>query len=130
MHTPEEAVAELEHSVRELGLKVASIPPGVAHPWPAHPEAFPAAQLVDRFGIDSRYDYDPVWQAFVDLGVAVTSHGAVGLRYLDCGRRSPTNYMFKGSGFDSRLAQSINLGGGLVWTYLEMEIASWSTPLI
>ena len=139
MHTPEEAVAELEHSVRELGLKVASIPPGVAHPWPAHPEAFPAAQLVDRFGIDSRYDYDPVWQAFVDLGVAVTSHGAVGLRYLDCGRRSPTNYMFNHIGGHAyqqgELAKSLVLGGvprrfsGLRFGFLEGG-AGWACDLL
>ncbi len=93
MHSPEEALAELAYAVRELGFKVACIPPAVARPWPAFPDAFPTAQWADRFGIDSAYDYDPVWQGFCDLGIPVTSHGGVGLRYLEVGRRSPTSYM-------------------------------------
>jgi hypothetical protein len=115
MHIPAEAIDELEHCARVLGMKVASIPPGVARPWPACPEAFPAASFVDRYGIDSRHDYDPVWRAFVDLGFAVTSHGAVGLRYLDSGRRSPTSYVFNhilGHAYQQgELAKSLVLGG-------------------
>ena len=139
MHTPEEAVAELEHCVRELRFKVASIPPGVARPWPAYPEAFPTAHFVDRFGIDSYHDYDPVWRAFVDLGVAVTSHGAVGLRYLDCGRRSPTNYMFNhimGHAFQqAEFTKSLVLGGvprrfpTLTFGFLEGG-AGWACDLL
>jgi len=139
MHTPAEAVAELEHCVRALGLKAASIPPGVGRPLPAHPEAFPAAQLVDRFGIDSAYDYDPVWRAFVDLGVAVTSHGAVGLRNLECGRRSPSNYVFNHIGAHAfqqgELAKSLVLGGvprrfpRLTFAFLEGG-AGWACDLV
>jgi hypothetical protein len=87
-------VAELTFAVRELGLKAASIPPAVARPLEAFPEAFPAVSRPDWYAIDSAADYDPVWQAFADLGVAVTVHGGVGFRYLPIGRRSPTNYAF------------------------------------
>ena len=115
MHTPEEAIAELEHCVGNLGMKAAMIPAGVARPWPAYPEAFPAASFVDRYGLDSHFDYDPVWETFQRLGVAVTCHGAIGLRYLDSGRRSPTNYMFNHIGGHAyqqcELAKSLIMGG-------------------
>ncbi|MGH7863523.1 MAG: amidohydrolase family protein, partial [Candidatus Binataceae bacterium] len=96
MHTPEEAIAELEFAASS-GLRVAMIPPGVARPIPAlehaHPDAFPYAAYFDCYGLDSFHDYDPVWQRFIELKIAVTSHGGVGLRYLPLGRRSPSNYM-------------------------------------
>jgi predicted TIM-barrel fold metal-dependent hydrolase len=98
MHTPAEAIAELEYARKTLGLKVAMVPPGVARPIPRlereAPAAFPYAAYFDSYGLDSAHDYDPVWRKFIELGVAVTSHGAVGLRYLPLGRRSPSNYMF------------------------------------
>lgn len=94
MHSPDEAIAELDHCIGELGFKVAMIPAAVARPLDAFPDAFPAACRFDRFGIDSDHDYDPLWQRFVDLGVAVTAHGGIGFRYLPAGRNSPSNYAF------------------------------------
>jgi predicted TIM-barrel fold metal-dependent hydrolase len=139
MNTPAEAVAELEYAVRSLSLKAASIPPGVARPLPAYPDAFPDVHAVDRFGIDSQHDYDPVWQAFCDLGVAVTSHGAVGLRYLECGRRSPSNYMFNHIGAhayqQAELAKALVIGGvprrfpDLTFGFLEGG-AGWACDLL
>ncbi len=139
MYAPAEAVAELEHSVRVLGLKAASIPPGVGRPLPAYPDAFPDAHWVDRFGIDSEHDYDPVWRAFGELGVAVTSHGAVGLRHLECGRRSPTNYIFNHIGAHAyqqcELAKSLVIGGvpvrfpTLAFGFLEGG-AGWACDLL
>jgi predicted TIM-barrel fold metal-dependent hydrolase len=92
MHTPEEAVEELHHIVQELGLKAVTMPPAVARPLPDLPDAFPAARLVDRYGIDSEYDYSPVWQTCVDLGVAVTFHGGKGYLYMPDGQESYTNF--------------------------------------
>lgn len=94
MHTPEEAVGELEYCVGDLGLRVAMIPPAVARPLEAYPDAFPAACRMDRYGIDSDHDYDPVWRTFRDLGVAVGAHGGLGFRYLPAGRCSPSNYAY------------------------------------
>jgi len=114
MYDPDEAIAELRF-VHEQGLKVAMIPPGVARPLEAHPDLFPLLSQVDRFGIDSEHDYDPVWQAFEELGMAVTSHGAVGLRYLPGGRGSPTNYSYNhvlGHGYlQSEFCRSLVYGG-------------------
>lgn len=94
MHDPDEAIAELDFCVGELGLKVAMIPPAVARPLAAHPDAFPAAYRMDRYAIDSDHDYDPVWRAFQERGVAVGAHGGLGFRYLPAGRCSPSNYAY------------------------------------
>ena len=114
MHTPEEAIDELGFA-RARGLRVAMIPPGVARPLEAHPELFPLLVQVDRFGIDSDHDYDPVWRAFQESGFAVTSHGAVGLRYLPGGRGSPTNYSYNhvlGHGYlQSEFCRALVYGG-------------------
>ena len=59
MHTPEEAIAELDFAIGELGLKTISMPPGVWRPIPAvhavAPEAFPDAGWLDCYGLDSAH---------------------------------------------------------------------------
>jgi predicted TIM-barrel fold metal-dependent hydrolase len=142
MHRPEEAIAELEFA-RSRGFKVAMVPPGVARPIPAleraHPEAFPYASYFDCYGLDSAYDYDPVWRKFAELGFAVTSHGGVGLRYLPLGRRSPSSYMFNHIGGHAyqqgELCRSIVMGGvaarfpRLSFGFLECG-AGWAADLL
>jgi predicted TIM-barrel fold metal-dependent hydrolase len=78
MHTPQEALEELEHAVRVQGFKVVTMPsyvirpvPGVAEKWP---EAAKYTHWNDSYGIDSLHDYDPVWAKCVELGVAPTFH--------------------------------------------------------
>jgi len=115
MHTPEEAIRELRRVRQELGLRAAMIPPAVARPLAAWPELFPRLCHADRYGIDSAHDYDPVWRAFAELGVAVTAHGAVGMRHLPDGRGSPTNYSYNhvlGHGYlQSELCRALVYGG-------------------
>ena len=98
MHTPEEAVEEIEYITEKLGMKVAVIPAGVTRPIPAlhreYPDAFPAAYYLDCYGFESLHDYSPVWEAFQKHNLAVTAHGAPGNRYLPLPRRSATNYMY------------------------------------
>jgi predicted TIM-barrel fold metal-dependent hydrolase len=81
MHTPQEALAELDYAVSTLGAKVVAIPPGVLRPIPAlertHPDVFPDASWFDNFCLDSAYDYDPLWKRCLELKVAVTCHGGV-----------------------------------------------------
>ena len=78
MRTPEEALAEMEHAVRVLGLKVLMFADHVIRPIPGihrdHPEYWFATNRMDTFGLESDYDYDPVWAKAVELGVAVTAH--------------------------------------------------------
>jgi predicted TIM-barrel fold metal-dependent hydrolase len=89
MHTPEEAVSELEHCVRELGLRAALLAGHVARPTPI-PDPPRTARWLDTFGLDSLHDYDPVWAKCEELGVAPTFHSsAMGWP----GRASPTNYV-------------------------------------
>ncbi len=138
MHTPEEAIDEL-HFVHELGLKVTMIPPGVARPLARYPDQFPLLAQLDRFGIDSSYDYDAVWQTFQDLGFAATLHGAVGLRYLPGGRGSPTNYSYNhvlGHGYlQSELCRALIYGGvpmrfpNLPFCFLEGG-AAWAIEML
>jgi predicted TIM-barrel fold metal-dependent hydrolase len=82
MHTPAEAIAELEH-IHAIGLKVAVIAGDVLRPVPSvareHPELADLVSYEDCFGIDSPYDYDPVWKRCCELGIAPTSHsGPIG----------------------------------------------------
>ena len=73
MHTPEEAVDEIEYAVTELGLKAVMLPSYVRRPYEG--EGLPrGASWVDFFCFDSPYDFDPVWAKCEELGVAPTFH--------------------------------------------------------
>jgi predicted TIM-barrel fold metal-dependent hydrolase len=78
LHTPQEAIAELEFVVRQLGVKVVMLPSHVRRPLPIleqrAPENARFAFWVDNLAVDSLYDYDPVWAKCVELGVAPTFH--------------------------------------------------------
>jgi predicted TIM-barrel fold metal-dependent hydrolase len=80
MHTPAEAIAELEH-VKELGLKVIMMASMIRRPVPEvarkAPEYLRYALWMDVLGLDSEYDYDPVWKKCVELGLAPTFHSSV-----------------------------------------------------
>ncbi len=71
--TPEEAIAELDHAVGELGLKAVMM--GGAIPRPLHPgDAGCTGKWIDTLGHDSMYDYDPLWKRCEELGVVPTFH--------------------------------------------------------
>jgi predicted TIM-barrel fold metal-dependent hydrolase len=95
MHTPQEAIAELEYAVKTLGLKVVMMAGHVRRPIPAveralsHPTRY--AYWLDFFAIDSAYDYDPVWAKCIELGVAPSFH-SFGMGWGS--RASISNYMF------------------------------------
>jgi predicted TIM-barrel fold metal-dependent hydrolase len=77
-HTPQEAIAELEHAVKKLGFKAVMVASNVRRPIPEvaerAPELAPFASWMDPLCMDGPYDYDPVWQKCMDLKVAVTTH--------------------------------------------------------
>ncbi len=85
MNTPQQAVAELEFAVRELGMKSALIA-GYARRPVGHD-----AYRLDMFGLDSEYDYDPFWSACVELGVAPVVHSALQHHRVT---RSISNYVY------------------------------------
>src|SRR5215213_6159152 len=66
MHTPDEAIAELEFVTKELGSKVGMF--GSAQPKKVpsidsdDPDVNRLAVYYEVFGIDSDYDFDPVWE--------------------------------------------------------------------
>ena len=95
MHTPQEAIAELEHAVGTLGMKAIYIPAQVQRPLPVLAEEAPQfadkASYLDLIALDSPHDYDPFWARCVELGVAPTCHsGGQGWG----SRTSTSNYMF------------------------------------
>jgi predicted TIM-barrel fold metal-dependent hydrolase len=120
MHTPGEAIAELEHC-RAIGLKVVGFPEGVTRAIPTPdpenltPFMYPGqAWRFDHYGIDSEYDYDPVWAKAQELGFAVMCHG--GLGNMPTGSFvSTTNYSYNHIGsFAQRmhhLCKSLFMGG-------------------
>src|SRR5690349_19236648 len=66
MHTPQEAVAELEYA-HSIGMKVAQLASLIRRPIEAVQQEAPQvsrryAVWLDTLGLDSAYDYDPVWR--------------------------------------------------------------------
>ena len=122
MHTPEEAVEGLRHA-RALGAKVGLIPSYVRRPrlneeWgqDSHagmrPSGFGYRGWLDTFGLDSHFDYDPVWAEAIALGMPLAVHSP-GMGFSD--RQSPTSFVYNGVGHfaaaGTALAKSLFLGG-------------------
>jgi predicted TIM-barrel fold metal-dependent hydrolase len=86
--TPDEAIAELEYAHGTLGLRAFLFGGLVLRPTPGA-EDVRAARWVDGLGLDSAYDYDPLWRRCSELGVAPTFH-STGIGFGS--RTSPWNY--------------------------------------
>ncbi len=111
MVTPDTAVAELRVAVGELGFKTAVISGYARRPF-GDPSSPLRPYRLDHFGLDSPYDYDPVWAACVELGVAPVSHSAHQHHRVS---RSPSSYVYNHIGglatSHESLAKSLFLGG-------------------
>ena len=116
MHTPEEAIAELEYVTKQLGSKVCMFGSGIARPIPAakgiDPQVARHAVFYDQFGLDSDHDYDPVWRKCQELGIAPTFHtGGRGFGL----RNNPSNFTYNHIGHFAAaghaVAKAIFLGG-------------------
>ncbi|MGE0820941.1 MAG: amidohydrolase family protein [Candidatus Binatia bacterium] len=99
MHTPQEAIEELEYAVKALGLKAIMMAGHVQRPIaPALAKdadaLFHYAFWLDNFCIDSAYDYDPVWAKCVELKVPPTFHSPA----MGWGGRTTSNYMYNHTG--------------------------------
>src|SRR6478672_8315520 len=86
MLDPKLAVDELEYAVRELGFKTA-----VFAGHARRPIGDGGAYRLDTFGIDSAYDYDPLWAKCVELGVAPVFHSSLQSHRVT---RSATSYVY------------------------------------
>jgi predicted TIM-barrel fold metal-dependent hydrolase len=107
--TPDEALEELDYAVGELGMKAVLLAGFAARPFENGGEH---AYWIDGLGLDSLYDYDPVWQKLIDLKVAPTFHSSsMGWS----GRRSTTNFSFNHmgafAGANDTTAKSLFFGG-------------------
>jgi predicted TIM-barrel fold metal-dependent hydrolase len=116
VHTPEEAIEELEFCVKQLGSKVGMFGSGVRRPIPhakgASADVAKYAQGFDQLGLDSEYDYDPLWQKCRELKIAPTFHTG-GRGYGE--RMSPSNFTFNHIGHFAaaghNVAKALFLGG-------------------
>jgi predicted TIM-barrel fold metal-dependent hydrolase len=139
MHSPEEAVAELEYSVSDLGFKAVLCAGYVQRPFDAlaakDPEVSRYAFWLDQFGLDSAHDYDLVWAKAEELGVSIAFHsGFIGMTPY----RSPTSYVANHLSMladgQQSLAKSLFLGGvtrrfpSMNFAFLEGGVA-WAAAL-
>lgn len=80
MHTPREAIAELEYAVKTLGFKAVAIMGQVHRPTPRvereRADLANFSRYLDVLAIDSDHDYDPFWARCVELKVSVGVHGS------------------------------------------------------
>jgi predicted TIM-barrel fold metal-dependent hydrolase len=110
--TPEVAMGEVDYAVNELGMKLMVVN-GYSRRYLADEPADGRRPFrIDTFGLDSEYDYDPLWAKCVELGIAPVSHG--GYQYIRPWR-SVTNYMYNhistlSSGHEA-FAKSLFFGG-------------------
>ena len=109
MHTPDEALAELDHAVGALGMKVVMLNSMIERPVEKGPKA---SEWYDVIGLDSAHDYDPVWQRCAELGVSPTFHrGSRGRAF----RMSPSNFCYNHIGHfaaaSEAVCKAIFLGG-------------------
>lgn len=121
MHTPEEAIGELEYAVETLGLKAIMVNGLVHRPIRGAAQASAAnapnwgsgsGERIDSLGLDSEHDYDPFWARCVELGVSPASH-TPGMGWGS--RRSVSSYMYNhigsfGASMDA-FCKSLFLGG-------------------
>lgn len=127
MHHPEEAIAELEFVTKQLGLRVGMfgsvIPRPVASVTGTDPDTKRLAVGYDVFGIDSQYDYDPVWAKCVELKIAPTFHSAgsnLGMR------NSPTNFTYNHIGHFAEAGHAAAKGlflGGVTRRFPQLRFA-------
>src|SRR5256885_471198 len=95
MHTPDEAIAELEYVTRELGAKVGMFGSGMSRRVPAaaaaDPETARHAVWYDVLALDSDYDYDPDWAKCPEPKIPPTFHSSSSHQGL---RLSPTQFLY------------------------------------
>jgi predicted TIM-barrel fold metal-dependent hydrolase len=135
---PTDAIEQMEYA-HSLGLKVLVTGGTIARTFEAdaewQPDATRRRTYIDALAIDSPYDYDPVWQKFVDLGIPVTSHsGSMG--WPD--RSLPSNFVANHLGHFAQshhtFARNLFLGGvterfpGLNFGFLEGGVG-WACNL-
>jgi predicted TIM-barrel fold metal-dependent hydrolase len=127
VHTPGEAIAELEYAVEALGSRTCMI---MGNARRIRPELrgdasipYPHNTRLDVLGFDSELDYDPFWRRCVELGVSITCHGGSMGTYH---RESPTSYMYNHIGQFAANSEAFAKGlflGGVTKRFPELRFA-------
>ena len=127
MHSPEEAIEELEFVTRELGSKVGMFGSGMSRRVPAvsgaDTDTSRLAVWYDVLALDSDYDYDPVWAKCRELGIAPTFHSAGSNQGL---RNSPTNFVYNHIGHFAAAGHAVSKAiflGGVTRRFPELRFA-------
>ena len=130
---PDEAIEEIDHATEELGFRAVVLGSFAARRFEDGDEH---AFWIDSLGLDSLYDYDPMWQRLVDKGLLASFHsGSMGWS----GRRSTTNFSYNHmgnfAGANEACAKSLFFGGvlhrfpGLRAAFLEGGVA-WAVQML
>jgi predicted TIM-barrel fold metal-dependent hydrolase len=127
MHTPQEAIEELEYAVNMLGLKTLFMADYAMRPIPYverkfGEEAGRFAYWLDFFSLDSQYDYDPVWAKCVELKVVPGFHS----QGFWGGRASPTNFVHNHIGHFAAAGEAMCRGlfmGGVTRRFPSLKFA-------
>ena len=138
MHTPEEAIAELEHC-KAIGLKAVALGSLIRRSIPEADRQGISRRYacwLDVLGIDSIYDYDPVWRKCEELGYPVTFHSAASNFGL---RNSISNFVYNHIGHfgeaGDAVCKALVIGGvtrrfpRLKFAFLEGGVA-WGCSLL
>jgi predicted TIM-barrel fold metal-dependent hydrolase len=127
MHTPEEAIEELEFVTKQLGSKVGMFGSGmsrrVASVSGTDTDTSRLAVWYDVLALDSDYDYDPVWAKCRELGIAPTFHSAGSNQGL---RNSPTNFVYNHIGHFAAAGHAVSKAiflGGVTRRFPELRFA-------
>jgi len=127
MHTPDEAIDELEFVTKQLGSKVgmfgSAMPRQVDAIAKGERDTDRLAVWYEVFGIDSIYDYDPVWAKCREVGIAPTFHSAGSNQAL---RNSPTNFTYNHIGHFADAGHAAAKGiflGGVTRRFPELRFA-------
>ena len=127
MHTPAEAIDELQYAVGSLKLRAIMMASLVRRPINAamkiSPEAGAYSYWIDTFGLDSEHDYDPVWAQCAALGVSPTFH-SVGYGWGS--RATPSNYIHNHLGNFASSADAVCRGlvmGGVPKRFPQLKFA-------
>jgi len=134
-YTPDEALAELDHAHGELGFRAFLFGGLVLRPTASH-EDVRAARWVDGLGLDSLYDYSPLWQRCVELDVAPTFHSTgIGFGSRTSPRSYVANHIGNFAAGSEAVARSLLFGGvpmrfpALRCGFLEGGVA-WAAQLL
>jgi len=130
MEGPDEAVAEIDYAVSELGYSLVLMAGFATRPLG------PSGSRLDVFGIDSAFDYDPVWEACVRNRVAPVFHSSLQYNHP---ARSVSNYVYNHIGgiahAHEALCKALFMGGvyrrfpSLRFGYLEGGVM-WGASLL